>query len=641
MLSPGSDATRHSQCMLCNSHCGKADLHKEFCVLIMLLILVTAINNGGCSTLPQDYMEPYITPFDTTSPTPGNVINAVAAILMQDERVVAAAVPDSKSVLNESRCHVYVIEDVEPQFECASFKDHGVTIAHTDAKQHPQTSDNVMITKGTSHFDLISGENWNCLKIPYVFLPLLLMILIHPYFRNKDPLEHHVATVENYIHRYSAIGSNDQAARTSLFHTFSRYLVASCWRKMYLRAIHWSSKGLMYILGSLDEKRMQQIFDASLVKTTGRRDSALAIMLQNKTLCSAVSQEYRGPNGRPDNLTEFTHLPSAFGKDKPAYNRLTCFEFHRLLVGTLLGYGKALGAFAEAMNKSDTASVAERDILAEKFYRYYRLLWRIAYSHMLIQHLEMLQAASLLRFPTDDAKEVYQDYTVFAPPKMAKEIGKEWHEAGEDKIGGEGMEGSGIVDDEMGEELRRAQMDLVVFMNAKTGRAKAFHRWIRLLTAHLGALDIISEFCHHSSQNVDISLIPVRPPPSCGTIMGDWRATVRSLASRPNGSSSVAVYNADDATKELERQIGLEHPDLTRCKIVKAFKSKPPHQAAAEFVTFNAPMHCEAALAVLASEFRENALNGSLGNLMEVCSICVQSHDVRQADCLYRNQTRR
>jgi hypothetical protein len=53
-----------------------------------------------------------------------------------------------------------------------------------------------------------------------------------------------------------------------------------------------------------------------------------------------------------------------------------------------------------------------------------------------------------------------------------------------------------------------------------------------------------------------------------------------------------------------------------------------------EFVTFNAPVHCEAALAALASEFRENALT-------EVCSpICV-SRDVRQAVCLYRNQTQR
>jgi hypothetical protein len=132
----------------------------------MLLTLVTAINNGGCSTLPQDYMERYNGLFDTTSPTPGNVINAVATILMRDERAVAATVPDSKSVLNGSHCYVYVIEDVEPQFECANFKDHGITTAHTDAKQHPRATNNVVITKGTSHFDLISDENWDCLKIP-------------------------------------------------------------------------------------------------------------------------------------------------------------------------------------------------------------------------------------------------------------------------------------------------------------------------------------------------------------------------------------------------------------------------------------------------------------------------------------------
>jgi hypothetical protein len=155
---------------------------------------------------------------------------------------------------------------------------------------------------------------------------------------------------------------------------------------------------------------------------------------------------------------------------------------------------------------------------------------------------------------------------------MAKEIGKEWHGAGEDKMSRE-MEGLGILDEE---ELRRAQMDLAMFTSAKIGRAKIFHRWICFLAAHLGALDVISEFCRHSSRNIDISLIPVRSPPS-GTIIGDWRATVRSLASRPNGLSSVAVHNADDATKELERQIGLEHPDLARCKGVQIERTTAGH----------------------------------------------------------------
>jgi len=153
----------------------------------------------------------------------------------------------------------------------------------------------------------------------------------------------------------------------------------------------------------------------------------------------------------------------------------------------------------------------------------------------------------------------------------------------------------------------------------------------------LGVLGVLSEFCHLSSQNIDISLIVVRSPPSHGTIIGDWRAIVQSLASCPNGQSSIAVYNTD-AIAGIENAIGSEHPHFTRFKIVKMFKLKVPQQVVAESITSNANMHCETALAVLKSKFHEKSPpNGTLANLMEVCSlICV---DVCQAYCVYRIQT--
>jgi hypothetical protein len=214
-------------------------------------------------------------------------------------------------------------------------------------------------------------------------------------------------------------------------------------------------------------------------------------------------------------------------------------------------------------------------------------------------------------------------------------------------------EAEGLVidaDDEMGEELRRAQIDLALFTSAKTGKAKILHRWIRLLVAHVGALDVISEFCRHSSQNIDISLISVRSPPSRGTSIGDWKALIWSLASRPNGAGSAPVFDADHAIKEIESQIKLDHPDFTGCKIVKAFNLKPvtenamqkgSQRAEANFVKFSGNRHCEATLAALASCFRENApANGALSSLMKACPICVD-RDVRRANCLYRTQTKR
>ena len=164
MQSPGDNTTGHIPSIK-DSFDSNADLQKEFRALIMLLVLVTAINDGACSTLQQDYGERYIGLFDTTLLSPNNMISAVAAILMRDDRAVAAAIPDFNSVLNGSDCYIYVTTDEESQPK--NVKDHGTTVvpttAHTDTQQHPH---NVVITKGASHFDQISDENWNCLKIP-------------------------------------------------------------------------------------------------------------------------------------------------------------------------------------------------------------------------------------------------------------------------------------------------------------------------------------------------------------------------------------------------------------------------------------------------------------------------------------------
>jgi hypothetical protein len=108
--------------------------------------------------LRQDYKEAYTALFDTILLDPSNVLNAVAAILVRDYRMVAAVASDS--VPRGSDLNVYVMQDVEPQF---NDKEHGITvlaaIANTDTMDGFQTSNNTIITKGKSHFSLISDEN--------------------------------------------------------------------------------------------------------------------------------------------------------------------------------------------------------------------------------------------------------------------------------------------------------------------------------------------------------------------------------------------------------------------------------------------------------------------------------------------------
>jgi hypothetical protein len=150
-------------------------------------------------------------------------------------------------------------------------------------------------------------------------------------------------------------------------------------------------------------------------------------------------------------------------------------------------------------------------------------------------------------------------------------------------------------------------MVLVRHMNANTGRANMFQRWICLLVRHWEALDIISASSNSWQgylRNIDMSLMSIKSPISCGISIGDWKDTVQALTSYTIDTPGIRSFNADAAIKMLETEIELGDTNLHNCKIIKASKSttstvqeesqKLP-QAMAKIIKFSA-MHCEAAL---------------------------------------------
>ena len=128
-------------------------------------------------------------------PELSNVVNAVAAILKQDNRAVA--VQTTKLPCHQLVQHVplsvshyvYVTQDGELHFNKTNYKDHSIAvpepITNTGTKQHPQNYVTPVITKGTSHFDLISCKNWDCLEIWYVFTLVTLDFQFTQYPRGR------------------------------------------------------------------------------------------------------------------------------------------------------------------------------------------------------------------------------------------------------------------------------------------------------------------------------------------------------------------------------------------------------------------------------------------------------------------------
>jgi hypothetical protein len=383
---------------------------------------------------------------------------------------------------------------------------------------------------------------------------------------------------------------------------------------------------------------MRQIFNPKLVMPTKCEDSALGVMLQEESLLSSVSKDYRPHDGSLAEPTDFRRLSNAFlaakGNPGSAYNEHTCFEFHQLFVGTLLGCVRTLGAIADAMGNSK-ASEEVRGELAEQFLRHYRLLWRIANSHILTQHLMTLQEGSFLAFPTVDDVEAYHYYARIPLPNGSKKgAGDATDQLKEGNVGAlqvdeeaEDAEDAEDVEDAEDDELREEKLNLVMHTSTRTGKARAVSRWTRNCVSHMDALSIVSPYYRSpvkgSSIEVNISLISAKSPPSRGTSISDWKSFIFQLAA-PDNNTSKPAFDAEHAIKVIEACIKLE--DFANCKIVQAFKTtasdglNPETDALA--VLFRGNIHCEAVVAFLTSPNLKNgisvAISKELLQLVEV-----------------------
>jgi len=102
--------------------------------------------------------------------------------------------------------------------------------------------------------------------------------------RKDDPLVNHVATLEDILNTYCS--TSVQVERESLMVDFSKYIVALCWKKMFRRVTHWSSRANFRWLIKVDLKKVlasyNQCLRAGKFTTSKRNDSMLAGLLMGR-----------------------------------------------------------------------------------------------------------------------------------------------------------------------------------------------------------------------------------------------------------------------------------------------------------------------------------------------------------------------
>jgi len=179
------------------------------------------------------------------------------------------------------------------------------------------------------------------------------------------------------------------------------------------------------LLTELQPQAMQIFFQkfASQLKPSSREDSGLTSMLvslENQGLLqSFLEQPLEGfmPTSSADGKSLLDALLAASSsRSQPglgAYNEHTCFVFHVLLIATIRGFHVRLQSLYDSKVKVERANYALQVL------QFGRLLWRIAYSQMLIHHLQLLEAAHFLHTPVDDSMRYIGDDTSRASSRNA------------------------------------------------------------------------------------------------------------------------------------------------------------------------------------------------------------------------------
>lgn len=96
------------------------------------------------------------------------------------------------------------------------------------------------------------------------------------------------------------------------------------------------------------------------------------------------------------------------------YDETTCFEFHQLVVATLLAYGGALNVLY-ATQKEDERDLQNEVTLVRRVWHCATFLWWIAYLGTLRHHLGVLNKRGWFVVPIydDGAIETFQQFTGF------------------------------------------------------------------------------------------------------------------------------------------------------------------------------------------------------------------------------------
>ena len=224
---------------------------------------------------------------------------------------------------------------------------------------------------------------------------------------------------------------------------------------------------------------------------------------------------------------------------------------------------------------------------ATDFWEFAHLLWRIAYSQMLHEHLAVLEVQTDLRLPHSNKFIILraQKFTGFNSVGIQEAMDVD-------------------VDDE----------SLSLLNGFSQGEiAEVFKKWMRLQVTHWTALQILSTFVSNPQgmiRDINVFLLVLQhPSTSCDEIDG-WHSTVNSLPT--------TAFEAQVAIKCIRETLDKTDRQLLPARSRSIFWA---YQRLGDIIPFTGNSHCETILAWLAEYPDKLQLDDDLRAVLQVRSL--------------------
>jgi hypothetical protein len=363
------------------------------------------------------------------------------------------------------------------------------------------------------------------------------------YYRQRAlQYQDHAATLQGYLAHYQGIEwkvMEDHGVdvltpelkeivaekRIDAFDAFTCYILLTCSPKMRSRDKHSISQKYFDCLCLITEAELKSALpknEIAINEPTRTRDIPLCDALLASDVVFKVLTAYIRIQF-PDLPLEFEFgtLRSAFerlrkfhnsgerdmSKCPSLYTKDTAVEFHYLLVTALAGYKAALKCFGSPTDENNVRYTPEHYNHA---YMFVHLVWRIAHSSILREHLAFLHTARLL-FIEDGS----------APGGGSQHV-SEKGAATETVDEVTDLEGSDVVE----QEMTATMLHTSLASDGSRDLGIAILRWLRLLVSPITAVETMSLSCMRIQHgcSIRIQLVDLAPV-KCAQF--EWKPVMR------------------------------------------------------------------------------------------------------------------